>query len=359
MILNDNLIKAKCKTEHLNLIKNLNICAMNLSDVTILSRTKNLEVISLSVNQISTLSAFSNLEHLRELYLRNNIISDLREILHLKNLPMLKILWLSNNPIANHKNYRNFIIQHLRGLVSLDNKSITDEERKTVFKDDFGSNNSAFKSESVDRPINRLSTQSRSKSIKKEHDKHVIYEPNQEIIDQNNEPLLDNYKERRLKHRMTVLQKNKESIVLDSIQEEDLNNQLSKRPRTYPEFQEIEKHQNDKNVYQISQNLDYKPIKRSPPKSKDTQNEYEHVKNDIEQPIYQKAFRKSKIEKVNNLAHRKDNSREFEQEVEVNNDAGKIQHETVMTSIFVLLEELDVERVFVIQKECNRLLKEF
>jgi Leucine-rich repeat (LRR) protein len=37
---------------------------------------------------------------IKELYLRKNSISDLREIRYLMKLPVLKVLWLHDNPCA-------------------------------------------------------------------------------------------------------------------------------------------------------------------------------------------------------------------------------------------------------------------
>nr|VZI53761.1 unnamed protein product [Spirometra erinaceieuropaei] len=57
-----------------------------------------LEVISLSSNKIESLEAFAHCRTLRELYLRNNNISKLDEIQHLRALPHLHTLFLLGNP---------------------------------------------------------------------------------------------------------------------------------------------------------------------------------------------------------------------------------------------------------------------
>jgi hypothetical protein len=46
----------------------------------------------------------------------------------LKNLP-LKVLWLWDNPICLHPNYRQYIVKMLPALVKLDNTAVTPEER--------------------------------------------------------------------------------------------------------------------------------------------------------------------------------------------------------------------------------------
>lgn len=80
-----------------------------------------LEICSLSLNKISSLKYFIFSHNLTELYLRKNCISDIFEVRNLKNCQKLKVLWLWDNPIAQHPYYRQFIIKTLPGLAKLDN----------------------------------------------------------------------------------------------------------------------------------------------------------------------------------------------------------------------------------------------
>ena len=57
---------------------------------------------------------------LRELYLRKNNIEDISEIGCLKNLPKLRVLWLSDNPCANVEHYRMTVLKNLPKLTKLD-----------------------------------------------------------------------------------------------------------------------------------------------------------------------------------------------------------------------------------------------
>jgi hypothetical protein len=61
--------------------------------------------------------------------LRKNSIENLSDIRYLTNLP-LKVIWLVDNPICNHPNYRQYIIKVLPNLVKLDNTEVKDDERK-------------------------------------------------------------------------------------------------------------------------------------------------------------------------------------------------------------------------------------
>ena len=57
---------------------------------------------------------------LRELYLRKNSIRDINEIGCLKNLPKLRVLWLSDNPCASVEQYRMTVLKNLPKLTKLD-----------------------------------------------------------------------------------------------------------------------------------------------------------------------------------------------------------------------------------------------
>lgn len=61
-----------------------------------------LEIVSLSMNKINSLEIFACLPRLRELYLRKNAISDIREVNFLKACSNLEVLWLRENPIEHH-----------------------------------------------------------------------------------------------------------------------------------------------------------------------------------------------------------------------------------------------------------------
>jgi Leucine-rich repeat (LRR) protein len=65
--------------------------------------------------------------NLKELYMRNNNITNIDEIDYLKKCQNLKFLWLEDNPICNNLNeYRKNIIEKLPNLETLDNIQIND-----------------------------------------------------------------------------------------------------------------------------------------------------------------------------------------------------------------------------------------
>jgi len=74
-----------------------------------------------SVNRISTLREFKYCLTLKDLYLRKNCIADLSELVHLQELPNLRVLWLAENPCACSPDYRNTVLRYLPNLLKLDN----------------------------------------------------------------------------------------------------------------------------------------------------------------------------------------------------------------------------------------------
>lgn len=104
--LTTELIMFKTKTNQLDRIRNLNLCANDLADIEIVSQMTALEVLSLSVNSISTLKDIASCSNLKELYIRRNSVESLAEIEHLIPLQNLKIVWLAENPVATVAGYR-------------------------------------------------------------------------------------------------------------------------------------------------------------------------------------------------------------------------------------------------------------
>lgn len=127
--LTPELIQMKCKTDKLASIKNLNLWGNDLEDISIIKEMPNIEICSLSLNKINSLKDFASLKKLAELYLRKNVISELSEAKFLTYCPNLKVLWLQDNPIADHPLYRQYIIRILPNLIKLDSAAITTEER--------------------------------------------------------------------------------------------------------------------------------------------------------------------------------------------------------------------------------------
>ena len=111
--LTPELIMFKTKTNQLDKIKNLNLCANDLADISIVSQMPSLEVLSLSVNSISTLKDIAECHNLQELYIRRNNVESLNELRYLQDLQNLKTLWLGENPVSQIPGYRLTVIKTL------------------------------------------------------------------------------------------------------------------------------------------------------------------------------------------------------------------------------------------------------
>ncbi|GIL57184.1 hypothetical protein Vafri_12484 [Volvox africanus] len=125
VVLTEQIIKGKTRLDKLEEVKNLNLWGQDLDDCSMLTKLPNLEVLSLSVNRLSSLKDFRHCSKLQELYLRKNEVKDLNEIQHLVHLKDLRVLWLSDNPCADHPNYKQFVARMLPNLQKLDNDDIS------------------------------------------------------------------------------------------------------------------------------------------------------------------------------------------------------------------------------------------
>lgn len=109
-------------------VKRLNVWSCDLSDIKIIRKLPNLEVCSVSSNFIESLEDFKDCVNLKELFARNNNISELHEICHLKNLVNLRVLWIDKNPVSQLEGYRETVLRALPHLEKLDNLVVTSEE---------------------------------------------------------------------------------------------------------------------------------------------------------------------------------------------------------------------------------------
>ena len=98
----------------------LNAFAMNIISIGNLQCFKNLSVLSLSSNSISNISALKQCTSLKEIYLRKNNIADLRQVIYLKKLKELQVLFLADNPCFSDESYRTKVLRILPGLSTLD-----------------------------------------------------------------------------------------------------------------------------------------------------------------------------------------------------------------------------------------------
>ncbi|XP_021252620.1 protein C21orf2 isoform X2 [Numida meleagris] len=130
-------VLARAKAVALDGVRRLNCWGSHLTDISICRDLPNVEVITFSLNGISDLEPLNQCQNLSELYLRKNNIASLNELFYLKNLPRLRVLWLSENPCcgSDPHRYRMTVLRNLPSLQKLDNQAVTEEELSQALVD--------------------------------------------------------------------------------------------------------------------------------------------------------------------------------------------------------------------------------
>ncbi|CAD8047259.1 unnamed protein product [Paramecium sonneborni] len=135
-ILTKQLIIQKAKTDIIENIKSINLWGNDLEEISFIKELINLELAQLASNKINTLIDIVKCSHLKDLNLRNNMISNLEELPLLKLLPNLKSLTLFDNPISKNPKYRYKILKYAVQLEKLDDIIISQEERQKVLQEE-------------------------------------------------------------------------------------------------------------------------------------------------------------------------------------------------------------------------------
>ncbi|GAB1600049.1 cilia- and flagella-associated protein 410-like isoform X2 [Argonauta hians] len=130
--LTEEMVLKAANVKSLTDVERLNLWSCDLSDISVMTKLPNLEVCSISSNFIDSVKDFQKCDKLRELYVRNNNISNLGELCYLKGLNNLKVLWIQKNPISELENYRNTVIRTLPNLEKLDNVHVSAAEKETA-----------------------------------------------------------------------------------------------------------------------------------------------------------------------------------------------------------------------------------
>ncbi|CAJ1035791.1 Leucine rich repeat/Leucine-rich repeat, putative [Leishmania lindenbergi] len=133
-ILSEKLVLEKTKVKSLGDVQRLDLWGEGLTDISLVAKLPRLQVLALASNNVSSLKAFQGCSMLQELYLRKNTVADLREVSALRVLPTLSVLWLRDNPCAQHPYYREFVLYCCPRLRQLDGVEVTEEERKAAEK---------------------------------------------------------------------------------------------------------------------------------------------------------------------------------------------------------------------------------
>ncbi|GET93139.1 hypothetical protein, conserved [Leishmania tarentolae] len=132
--LSEKFVLEKTKVKSLGDVQRLDLWGEGLTDISVVAKLSRLEVLALAANNVSSLKALQSCEMLQELYLRKNKVANLRELMSLRTLSALSVLWLRDNPCAQHPYYREFVLHCCPGLRQLDGVEITADERKAAAK---------------------------------------------------------------------------------------------------------------------------------------------------------------------------------------------------------------------------------
>nr|CDP93271.2 Bm3248 [Brugia malayi] len=114
-------------------VRKLNLWGCDIDNIDLCSQMINLQILSLSMiifsmNRVKCLKPLENCMQLEELYLRKNEISSLNELEHLRNLKLLRILWIDENPCTADNKHRAKVLRILPNLTRLDDKQVTIDE---------------------------------------------------------------------------------------------------------------------------------------------------------------------------------------------------------------------------------------
>ncbi|XP_054446947.1 leucine-rich repeat-containing protein 23 [Pteronotus mesoamericanus] len=111
-------------------LKNLFLAQNLLKKVEGLENLSNLTTLHLRDNQIETLSGFSKeMKSLQYLNVRGNMITNLRELAKLRDLPKLRALVLLDNPCTDENDYRQEALVQMPQLERLDKEFFEEEDR--------------------------------------------------------------------------------------------------------------------------------------------------------------------------------------------------------------------------------------
>ena len=86
------------------IVKKISFNNKNLKSMPIVKNFNKIEILSLNDNEIPTLSFCQDLPNLKELYMKNNNITDIKEIDYLSLCKNLHTIYLKGNPIQLNNN---------------------------------------------------------------------------------------------------------------------------------------------------------------------------------------------------------------------------------------------------------------
>ncbi len=120
LCIDNNLIEEITNLDHLVNLRWLDLSFNKIKKIEGLSKLLNLEDLSLFSNKISVVEGLDNLKKLQCLSLGNNKIDSLDQIIRIRQIPNIKMLTLSGNPICNDPEYKMTVLAYVSKLKYLD-----------------------------------------------------------------------------------------------------------------------------------------------------------------------------------------------------------------------------------------------
>lgn len=113
-------------------LKQLNLSGNNIQKIENIEGLEFLQILDLSCNQITSMNGLQGHTFLECINLTENDIMDLREIEHVTELRMLRVLNLKHNPVESLSDYQLSIVYKLPQLKKLDHIQLTPQDKVTA-----------------------------------------------------------------------------------------------------------------------------------------------------------------------------------------------------------------------------------
>jgi len=127
--LHGNEIAKMKNLESLQELRVLNLAGNMLTKIENIEKLTSLVEVNLRRNKITDIDKVDTLNCMSRIFLSNNEISNLEVVKVLGKLESLTELALDSNPISTHPDYRMSVIRGLPGIIHLDLKNVTAQER--------------------------------------------------------------------------------------------------------------------------------------------------------------------------------------------------------------------------------------
>ena len=134
LVLRENSLSKIDSINHMEYLTFLDVSFNKLRncDRTTIGNLPSLQVFLCDNNYLKNINGFEKFFSIQSISFENNKIPDYNSLEKLASLSNLKDLALGNNPVSKSINYRNTIIRMFPGLLKLDGKEITNEEREMI-----------------------------------------------------------------------------------------------------------------------------------------------------------------------------------------------------------------------------------